>query len=595
MERRKHQWPFSLTRFFPSSPHLSVLAGLGLQTKDFSQACAQWKVNLFVQTFSFCACSSIIFGVTRILLSLNILEKGLADGMVVCSCLPMTISSNTVFTKMCGGDEAAAIFNAALGNALAVILSPLLIVAYIGPPKNGSEVSTNSDKTMAQIFAELALRIVVPVIVGQVLQKTSPWVVRFHTSYKLAFQKGQMYAIIWIVYNVFCKNFYNSEGLGLSVVFTMVFMQLLFFCGLASLAWMFMTIIFNEEPRLVIMGFFGCTHKTVAIGVPMIGAIYANDKNVALYTLPLLVWYPLQLFVGSLLVPRLSRYVTRETRRLRIKKRVAEHPEILDNTKHGSWELDPQRQSPPPPLTPPHGSYNHNDQMVWDPDQVEDIEVQHQERGPARVLDSESDDHSVYSDDDNNDSDDEEDEQEQDLNHDDEDEAIQYYMPAAVPWNNLGPHGLHSAESATPTILVHGPDTDDAAPPRPKRQTGHKDSSGGSVGSSSTSQQSSRSSSTRNHHPQGHPRTCTSDHTFYYESLVYERETRAGKVYLDGAVCQGGCRRPIVSNSRETGIVPSDTRPIFVCKRCMQHVICYDCWTQARTPGLGESMWNLYG
>ena len=56
----------------------------------------------------------------------------------------------------------------------------------------------------------------------------------------------------------------------------------------------------------------------MAMGVPLIGAIFEKDPRVALYTLPLLVWYPLQLIVGSFLAPYLKQYVIREKWRLLI-------------------------------------------------------------------------------------------------------------------------------------------------------------------------------------------------------------------------------------------------------------------------------------
>ena len=60
----------------------------------------------------------------------------------------------------------------------------------------------------------------------------------------------------------------------------------------------------------------GCTHKTVAMGVPLINAIYEKDPNIGLYTLPLLIWHPMQLVIGSALAPRLNAWTIREIERL---------------------------------------------------------------------------------------------------------------------------------------------------------------------------------------------------------------------------------------------------------------------------------------
>jgi hypothetical protein len=52
------------------------------------------------------------------------------------------------------------------------------------------------------------------------------------------------------------------------------------------------------------------------MGVPLINAIYESDPLVGLYTLPLLIWHPMQLVLGSLLAPRLAAFVESEMERL---------------------------------------------------------------------------------------------------------------------------------------------------------------------------------------------------------------------------------------------------------------------------------------
>lgn len=58
---------------------------------------------------------------------------------------------------------------------------------------------------------------------------------------------------------------------------------------------------------------------SVALGVPLINAIYETDPNLGSYTLPLLIWHPMQLVIGSFLAPRLLAFVQREKERLGIK------------------------------------------------------------------------------------------------------------------------------------------------------------------------------------------------------------------------------------------------------------------------------------
>jgi len=291
-----------------------VLAGLGLKTSEFSKAFQRLRFNIFVQVFNFGVVSAIVFGLSRFLIHVNALSKGLGDGMVICASLPLTINMVLVLTKSSGGDEASAVFNAAFGNLVGVFLSPALILAYLGV-----EGSVN----LAKVFTKLALRVVLPIAIGQILQKFVPPVVEFVKVHKPKFKKLQEYALIFIVYTVFCRQFQNDDdGVGNQVevgdIFIMIALQFVLLCSFMVLAWHSLKLIFHNEPKLRVMGLFGCTHKTVAMGVPLINAIYEDNPNVGLYTLPLLVWHPMQLVIGSAIAPKLAEFVKREEERLGI-------------------------------------------------------------------------------------------------------------------------------------------------------------------------------------------------------------------------------------------------------------------------------------
>ena len=280
-----------------------VMAGLGLKTAEFTNALKQVYFNAFVQIYNFGVVSAVVFGFSRMLLTLGALSKNLADGMVICSCLPMTINMVMVLTKAAGGDEAAAIFNAAFGNMLGVVLSPVLILGYLG---------VTGDVALADVFYKLGLRVLLPICVGQILQKTSKTVVNFVNNYKKYFKKAQMYTLIFIIYTVFCETFANETVSSVEDIFLMILFQFISLCVVMVLAWYLLKYFFRKEPGLRVMGLFGCTHKTVAMGVPLINAIYDGNPNIGVYTLPLLIWHPMQLVIGSALAPRLEKWVSEE-------------------------------------------------------------------------------------------------------------------------------------------------------------------------------------------------------------------------------------------------------------------------------------------
>ena len=234
---------------------ITALSGLGLKTEELSKAFQRLYFNIFVQVFNFGVVSAVVFGVSRLLVKINAISQGLGDGMVVCSCLPMAFNVVIVLTASAGGDEAAAIFNTSCGNMLGIFLSPALILGYLGASTNLS---------LADIFYKLTLRVVVPLLAGQFLQKISKKVPEFVAKYKRYFKKTQEYCLVFIVYAVFCKTFAtNKHSSGFGHVFLMILFQFLLLTSLMTLAWYALKVIFRDEPQLRVMGLFGCTQKTV--------------------------------------------------------------------------------------------------------------------------------------------------------------------------------------------------------------------------------------------------------------------------------------------------------------------------------------------
>jgi sodium/bile acid cotransporter 7 len=228
---------------------------LGLKTKEFSTAFQRLRFNIFVQCFNFGVVSSIVYGISRGLVKGNVIAQSLADGMVVCASLPLTINMVLVLTKSSGGDEASAIFNAAFGNMMGVFLSPILILGYLG---------VTGDVALGAVFYKLALRVVVPVAVGQILQKFSPPVVAFVAKYKKHFKTAQQYCLVFIVYTVFCRTFEEeNDDTSIADIFIMIAIQFCLLITVMTLAWYALRLFFPQEPTLRVMGLYGCTHKTV--------------------------------------------------------------------------------------------------------------------------------------------------------------------------------------------------------------------------------------------------------------------------------------------------------------------------------------------
>ena len=274
-----------------------TMAGFSLKSNEFAEAATRGWFNTFVLSFNFFLVSLLVFGMTLLMRYIDLVPKGLTDGMIVCACMPITVSMVIVLTKSANGDEAAAVLLAAMGSLLGVFISPTLILLYIG---------VQSQISMATVFVKLLLRIVVPVLTGQILQIYSTTVVDFVERHKGHFKNLQEWALIYIVYTVFCQTFSTPLDAGLMDIVYMAICQLTALLISMVVAWYSLKFLFQDEPRLRVMGLYGCTQKSVAMGIPLIGAVYENDPRAGLFTLPLLIWHPAQLLIGSALAPRLA-------------------------------------------------------------------------------------------------------------------------------------------------------------------------------------------------------------------------------------------------------------------------------------------------
>ncbi|GKY93562.1 hypothetical protein MPSEU_000323600 [Mayamaea pseudoterrestris] len=283
------------------------LSGLNLKSSEFKYAFKQVGFNGYIQFYNFIVVSAVVYGISRGLIAASILPPELADGMVICSCLSVSINVAIVLTKAANGDEAAAIFDAAFGNLVGVFLSPVLIAMYL---------QQWGDVDLVDIFYKLSMKVLVPIAIGQLLQKTCQAVVDFIEKYKKYFGRLQEYSLLFIIYTTFCKQFLaGSQNSILDIFFLILFTFIIMVIVMIG-AWYSLKLLFQDKPKLRVMGLYGCTHKTISIGVPLITALYENSPNIGRYTLPLIIWYPMQVLVGTVLVPRLQAFIRNETARL---------------------------------------------------------------------------------------------------------------------------------------------------------------------------------------------------------------------------------------------------------------------------------------
>lgn len=129
-----------------------------------------------------------------------------------------------------------------------------------------------------------------------------------HSFYYTKYSQVILLGIVW---NAFCNTF-SDAGLGIELGHALTLSVLIPIMHLLSLGVLFQSFslpIFGFTRKEVVAAMFTASHKTLAFGLPLINTIFEGAPNVAAYCTPLMFVHPLQLILGSLCVPRLSRYV----------------------------------------------------------------------------------------------------------------------------------------------------------------------------------------------------------------------------------------------------------------------------------------------
>lgn len=277
-----------------------LASGLGLPLRELSAAAGRWRLHLAIQACSLIAIPLVAWASLPVLARL--LGPDLATGCLLLACQPTTIAGCIALTRAAGGDVAAALFNAAAGNLLGVAATPAMALLLTGISLHVS---------FASVLLKLGELVLLPLLVGQLLRRgigeeranrLTPWTARL-----------SMLCLLGICWHAFSDGFHRglpqlpSGALAWLVLAVLgghiVAMAVAWWLG--GRAWM------RLDPRGRVALTIVATQKTIALGVPMLSVMFAGDPRLALFTLPLLLWHPIQMLVASVLAPRFAAWVSR--------------------------------------------------------------------------------------------------------------------------------------------------------------------------------------------------------------------------------------------------------------------------------------------
>lgn len=269
-----------------------LLAGLTIKTPALLQSVKHWRAHIYIQGISFLLFPLVVTGVAM-LSGLSGTANAAYLGFIVLACLPTTMTSCVVFTRNAVGNEECALFNAALGNILGILLTPALIYLIIGK-------SVQIDA--AEVIWKLLSMIVAPFLAGHLCQHL------LKPGTNLDMTKT---ASNWMILAVMLIAFLNAfqKGIALSVVDIINLLILS-----AALKIIFLLFVWYSSGRM--SGSFTladrkcltitATQKSVAFGLPIIALLFSDNPDMVLITLPAIAYHTVQLFVDGIVASRLA-------------------------------------------------------------------------------------------------------------------------------------------------------------------------------------------------------------------------------------------------------------------------------------------------
>ena len=275
-----------------------LLQGLSLPTRQMLAGSQPVRLHLFVLGWNF-----MLFPALAALVNAPFslwIGAELGVGLWMSAILPTTIASATALTAATGGAVPQAIFASIFSNLCGIGIVPLLAIAYLSNA-SGAELS------LAPVFVKLCWIVVLPLASGQCLRRL------FRRASITVGERTRWLpqaAIIYIVYLSFAQTV--ASGVLETVPVLRLLGALLAVTALLLMAswgvwrssgWMRL----DHAQRT--SAFFTASQKSIATGLPLLTTVFGAASlplETGLVLVPLLLYHPLQLLLGGLLLPRLA-------------------------------------------------------------------------------------------------------------------------------------------------------------------------------------------------------------------------------------------------------------------------------------------------
>lgn len=269
--------------------------GLKLSPREIKIGLKNWKLHLLVQLTTFLVFPLIVLVFYPLLQTEN--GHVLWLSFLFLAALPSTVSSSVVMVSIARGNIPAAIFNASISGLIGIVITPLWMGLFLK--------QTTIDFNLGEIYIKLVTEILLPVILGMLLQRYWGRFARKYNRYLTLFDKS---IILLIIFKSFSYSFENQvfsvvDALDLFLIVTAV-IALFFFIYFFSF-YISRLLKFGIEDQITAQ--FCGTKKSLVHGTVFAKILFQQSATTGIMLLPIMLFHPIQILIISFVAGRLAK------------------------------------------------------------------------------------------------------------------------------------------------------------------------------------------------------------------------------------------------------------------------------------------------
>lgn len=268
--------------------------GLKLSPDKIKTGLNNWKLHLVVQLCTFVLFPLLVLPFYPLIQ--NAEQHTLWLAVFFLAALPSTVSSSVVMVSMAKGNIPAAIFNASLSGIIGILVTPLWVTPFLE--------QTNTNMDFGHIYTQLAIEVIIPVILGILLQPLGGKTANRYSKQLSFFDKS---IILLIVYKSFAGSFHSGifNQIQWHDILLLIGIALSLFFTAYGLIYILSGILrFNREDRITAL--FCGSKKSLVHGTVMSKVLFYKMSTAGIILLPLMLYHGLQILIISIIASRLA-------------------------------------------------------------------------------------------------------------------------------------------------------------------------------------------------------------------------------------------------------------------------------------------------